>query len=51
MIDQLVIMVSGDRWSAMKIDKWSFSIMEEADNVLSEIIDIIIIFNICMFCW
>ena len=31
MIDQSVIMASGDRWSIIRIDDWSFSITEQAD--------------------
>ena len=40
MIDQSVIMSSGDRWSIMKIDDQSFSIMEQADTALSVIVNI-----------
>ena len=45
MIDQLVIKASGDQWSIMKIDDQSVSIIEQADTVLSEIV------NIYIFCW
>ena len=35
-------MASGNRWSIMKIDDRSFSIMVQADTVVREIVDIYI---------
>ena len=44
MINQSMIMASGDRWSIMKIDDWLFSIMEQAYTLLSEIVYIYIFY-------
>ena len=43
--DKLNLSLSGDRWVIMKIDGRSFSIMEQADTVLSEIV------KFCIFFW
>ena len=39
-----MIMTSGDRWSILKINDQSFSIMEHTDIVLSEVVDIYIFY-------
>ena len=45
MINQALIMASGDWWPIMKIDDQSILTMEQADTVLSEIV------NIYISCW